>query len=364
MSAATLDAIAPREISPPVQSAGLVQPRVSVVIPTYRRLEMLRRCLDAVCRSASRLGPGTVEVIVADDAADDETRRCVESFAVRDVAIRYLSVTGTHGPAAARNAGWRAARAEVIAFTDDDCLPQPGWLTAGLAPFSSPKVLGVSGRVVMPLRAGGQTTTAGACPCRPTDYELNATNLARAEFVTANCFYRREALEAVGGFDERFRMAWREDSDVFFSLLERSNGSAPSAFVSAPEAIVVHPIRPAGWGVSIAQQSRNRYNALLYKKHGRLYRERLAPVTPWHYYGIAAALVTASVGLAARRPALARLGTIAWLGLTGRFLARRLAGTSREPRHVVEMVVTSVLIPPVALYWRWRGAIEHRARFL
>ncbi len=88
-----------------------------------------------------------------------------------------------------------------------------------------------------------------------TDYELNARNLVRSEFVTANCFYRKQALEAVGGFDERFRMAWREDSDLFFSLLERSNGSGPSAFVQAPDAVVVHPVRPAGWGVSISQQA-------------------------------------------------------------------------------------------------------------
>lgn len=329
-------------------------PRISVVIPTYRRTALLRRCLDAVCRSAARLAPGVAEVIVADDGADADTRCCVESFAGRDgVSVRYLPVTGSHGPAAARNAGWRAAGGEIIAFTDDDCVPQPGWLASGLAAFSSPKIVGVSGRVHMPLRGEN-----------PTDYERNSTDLARAEFVTANCFYRREALAAVGGFDERFRMAWREDSDLFFSLLERSNGSGPAAFVRAPEAVVLHPIRPAAWGVSVRQQARNRYNALLYKKHARLYRERLAPVTPWHYYGIVGGLLAALLGVVLERRRVAGIGALAWVALTGRFLLRRLQGTSREPWHVAEMVVTSVVIPPVALYWRWRGALEHRARFL
>lgn len=347
-------------------------PRVSVVIPTYHRTDLLRRCLGAVCHSAAICDPGMVEVIVADDAADEETRRCVESFGGRDVEMRYVPVAGRHGPAAARNAGWRAARGEIIAFTDDDCVPQPGWLSAGLDAFASPHVLGVSGRIVMPFqhgRADGRGLGKAKLLRRPTDYEVNATNLARAEFVTANCFYRREALEAVGGFDERFRTAWREDSDLFFSLLEhaleqRHNGYGSATFVRAPDAVVVHPIRPADWGISVRQQARNRYNALLYKKHARLYRERLAPVTPWHYYGIVGSLLAALAGLVLGRTGVARTGALLWLILTGRFLAGRLAGTSREPAHVLEMALTSAVIPPIALYWRLRGAIEHRARFL
>ena len=336
--------------------------RVSVVIPTYRRVDLLRRCLGAVCHSAARLEPGAVEVIVADDACDEETRRCVESFGTRDVPVRYFPVRIHHGPAAARNAGWRAARGEIIAFTDDDCVPEAEWLAAGLAAFGSPHVVGATGRIVMPGSSGGQTRGLGKR--RPTDYELNATHLTRAEFATANCFYRKDCLEAVGGFDERFRTAWREDSDLFFSLLERSNGSGQAAFVRVPDAVVVHPIRPAGWGISVVQQSRNRYNALLFKKHSRLYREWLAPVTPWHYYGIVGGFLAAVAGLALQRPAITSVGALAWLGLTARFLANRLASTARTPEHVAEMVVTSVVIPPVALYWRLRGAVEHRVRFL
>ncbi len=76
------------------------------------------------------------------------------------------------------------------------------------------------------------------------------------------------------------------------------------------------------------------------------------------------ALAAAVAGIVLRRSGLVALGSFAWLVLTGRFVARRLEGTSRAPGHVVEMVVTSAVIPPVALYWRWRGALEHRARFL
>src|SRR5579885_1919520 len=108
--------------------------RLSVVVPTYRRPELLARCLGAL--AAQTLPPSDYEIVAADDAASDATRGQVEAFAAAvPVAVRYVPVTGAHGPAAARNAGWRAARGAVIAFTDDDTVPAPGWLAAGLAPF-------------------------------------------------------------------------------------------------------------------------------------------------------------------------------------------------------------------------------------
>ena len=86
--------------------------RASIVVPTFRRPESLGRCLAALC--AQDFDPAAYEVIVVDDAASDEARRVVtcyaERVALRGLALRYVPVTGTHGPAAARNAGWRAAR--------------------------------------------------------------------------------------------------------------------------------------------------------------------------------------------------------------------------------------------------------------
>ncbi len=84
-------------------------PLVSVVIPTYRRPELLRRCLAAL--AVQDYLPEYYEVLVADDAASEETRQLVHGLAesVKSV-LHYLAVTGNHGPAAARNAGWRSAR--------------------------------------------------------------------------------------------------------------------------------------------------------------------------------------------------------------------------------------------------------------
>lgn len=323
--------------------------RVSVVVPTYKRPDLLLRCLNALAEQD--IDSNCYEVIVVDDAACEETQCLVEHVAecfltACGPCLRYVAVRGKHGPAVARNTGWQAAQSEIIAFTDDDCIPQPGWLRAGTAVFVE-GVTGVSGKVLVPLTG------------IPTDYERNAARLAYSEFVTANCFYRRSVLKAVGGFDERFTMAWREDSDLFFRLL---NEGGKLLFV--PEAIVVHPVRPARWGISLSQQRKSMFNALLYKKHPLLYQRRIQAKPPWHYYGILASALLAISGLLLGAPFVALGATCVWALLTAWFCQLRLRHTSHLPRHVVEMIVTSLLIPPLAIYWRIFGALKFRVFFL
>ena len=117
-------------------------------------------------------------------------------------------------------------------------------------------------------------------------------------------------------------------------------------------------------GVCLGQQRKNYYNALLYKKHPHLYSRWVGRLTPWDYYqAVGAALVALGALLAGRRR-LALAAGLVWALLTGRFFARRLRGTSRRPGHVLEMVVTSPLIPFLSVYWRLRGAIKYRVHFL
>ncbi len=321
--------------------------RVSVVVPTYRRPERLARCLTALI--AQRFDPAGYEVLVADDAASSETRQQVETFARQsEVRISYLPVTDSHGPAAARNVGWRAARGNVIAFTDDDCIPDPDWLAKGIEPLELDEDLAaVTGRIVVPL------------PAEPSDYERDAAGLETAEFVTANCFCRRADLVELGGFDERFSAAWREDSDLHFRLLE-----AGRALLRTPEAVVIHPVRPAPWGVSLRQQRKVMFDALLFKKHPRLYRSRIRRRPLWNYYAIVLALIMA-VAMAVRGAEGAALAAFCvWVLLTGWFLVRRLRGTSHTPRHIAEMAVTSAAIPVLSVFWRQYGAVKFRVLYL
>ncbi|HCI82779.1 MAG TPA: glycosyl transferase family 2 [Ktedonobacter sp.] len=332
--------------------------QVSVVVPTYKHPELLQCCLNALIMQDFE--PDEYEIIIVDDANCEETCQQVLCWVQqvrterltkqeRMPMVCYIPVeTSYHGPAIARNLGWKAARSPIIAFTDDDCIPFPDWLTKGVEAFStSQHIAAVSGRVIMPL------------PETPTDYEYNAAHLETCEFVTANCFYRRDVLLDMGGFDERFTMAWREDSDLFFTLLKHGK-----TYVCAPEVQVLHPVRPASWGVSIHQQRKSMFNALLYKKHPTLYRERIQAAPPWHYYGIVLALLMGMFGLIRRSELLMVSGFGLWGWFTARFCMHRLEHTSHAPSHIVEMIVTSVLIPPLAIFWRIVGMFKFRVPFL
>jgi glycosyltransferase involved in cell wall biosynthesis len=315
-------------------------PRISVVVPTFNRPEHLRRCLAAL--AAQAMDAGHYEVIVADDAQQPTIEELVENEArAADRDFRYLAVRSPHGPAAARNVGWRAARGEVIAFTDDDCVADPLWLPAVERAFSAP-IAAAWGQIHMPL------------PPDPTDYERDATGLCRAGFVTANCFCRRQVLEDVGGFDERFRVAWREDSDLHFTLLEQGLD-----VVYVADALVVHPVRPGRWGVSLAQQRKTRFNALLRRKHPRLYESMIDPFPRSYYAVVGSALATAALVAAGFWPAAAAAAML-WCVLTLRFCFRRLHSTSRRLTHVAEMLLTSVLIPFLSLYWDAVGRWTYR----
>lgn len=317
---------------------------VSVVVPTCGRMDLLDRCLDALTRQT--LPASAYELIIVDDEPNHNTLHLVAGWRARTVErgprLVYLANSGQHGPAAARNLGWRAAQAPIVAFTDDDTVPAATWLAQGLAAFNE-QVDVLCGRIEMPA------------PRKLTDYQREARRLETAEFVAANCFCRKSILERLDGFDERFTEPCREDSDLHFRLL-----GIGARIARAPQALVVHPLRPAPWGVSLLQTRNAVFDALLYKKHPDLYRARIEPMPRWDHYLAVAALLLALLTSSA---ALGLAAGLAWLALTARLCLRRLHGTAKTPSHIAEMIVTSALIPPLAVFWRLAGAIRYRVRF-
>jgi glycosyltransferase involved in cell wall biosynthesis len=327
-----------------------MNPELSVVMATYERRDLLLRCVDALL--AQTLAAGRFEIVIVDDGSSRATREYVMAELStrrrlrRAPTLRFLWLPSNRGPAAARNCGIIAARGGIVAFTDDDTIPQANWLEAGLEAIR----LGadaVAGAVDVPL------------PDVPTDYERDAAGLSNAGFVTANCFVRRDLLCAVGGFDERFRCAWREDTDLCFRL--RASGAIVRASHAAR---VVHPVRPARWGVSLAQQRKVMFDALLYKKFPEGYRRYVRARPPWDYYAAVVAGLCTLVNAVAGYRLLALACLVAWLGISVAFASRRLADTSHAPRHVAEMIVTSLLIPWISVYWRTRGALHFRVPFV
>lgn len=331
--------------APPRDETEEIVIKVSVIVPTCGRPALLNRCLEALVNQS--FDPMQYEIIVVDDAPSEDVQALVVGWTVRSMGrgpiIGYIASKGPHGPAAARNLGWQAACGDIVAFTDDDTVPDPDWLRNGLRAFDA-GVDAAWGKLLMPL------------PEEPTDYEIDARHLEEAEFATANCFCRKQVLEEVEGFDTRFRLAWREDSDLYFRLLQRTG-----RVIHVPEAIVVHPVREAPWGISLLQQKKVVYDALLYKKHPRLYREKIRAKPRWDYYLIVASLLIAIGAAMAGNTATAALAATVWLGLTGLFSVRRLQCSSKSAAHIIEMIVTSALIPPVSVFWRLVGAVRYRS---
>lgn len=167
-------------------------PHVTVVVPTYNRPQLLARLLAALEEQKVEVD---FEVIVVDNASNTDTADVLDAVqASTSLDLIRLRIGSNRGPAPARNAGWRQARGEIVAFTDDDCIPDPGWLATGIAYFERDATLGV---------LQGKTLADPAVPVRrwaatqrieqPTPY-----------FEACNIFYRRDVLEATGGFAEGF----------------------------------------------------------------------------------------------------------------------------------------------------------------
>jgi hypothetical protein len=120
-------------------------------------------------------------------------------------------------------------------------------------------------------------------------------------------------------------------------------------------------VRPAPWGISLLQQKKTQFNALLFRKHPQLYRERLAPF-PRLYYVINVALA-ATLAALLFRSAVWHAFAAGWMALTAWLFLNRLRGNSHAPAHIAEMAITSILVPPLSLYWHLRGMFRFKTFF-
>jgi histidinol-phosphate phosphatase family protein len=314
-------------------------PAFSVVIPTVGR-PSLRRLLDAL-RAGS--GPAPAVVVVVDDRRTPDRPLDLPVWDLLEV------VPGpARGPAAARNVGWRATATPWIAFLDDDVLPGPSWsaeLAADLAGLPA-AAAGSQGRVRVPLPADR----------RPTDWERVTAGLASARWATADMAFRRTALVRVGGFDERFPRAYREDADLALRL-QASGWSLVQGARS-----VDHPVRPASRLASVRAQAGNADDALMRRLHGSDWRRRAgAPRGRLaRHVAVTAAGLAALLGLVAWRPKLALGAAMGWLAGTLEFAAARIAPGPRSLDEILTMAATSAVIPPVAVAHRVRGELTAR----
>jgi GT2 family glycosyltransferase len=204
-------------------------PAVSVVVATRDRSERLERALEAI---AAQDVAGGFELIVVDDASRDDTADVLERSrqAWEHGPMRVIRRRVPGGPGGARNTGWQAADAPLVAFTDDDCEPQPGWLAALVAAARDAPDAIVQG-VTVPHPA--ERESAG-----PFSRTLDVSALG-PWYPTSNMAYPTELLERLGGFDPSLGRG--EDTDLAWRALE---AGAPA--VLAPGGVVHHAVIELG----------------------------------------------------------------------------------------------------------------------
>ena len=316
----------------------------TIVVPTLGRPS-----LDALLEAlAAQTVPVQARIILVDDRKEADAT----PLDPRDVDSTTVQVVrgGGRGPAHARNVGWRHSRTRWVSFLDDDVLPDRDWyerLVLDLRSADEQEAQGSTGHVRVPMPDDR----------RPTDWERGTAGLATARWITADLSYRRDALAAVGGFDERFPRAFREDADLALRITERLHG-----VIVAGERWITHPVRPSDDWASLRQQAGNADDMLMRRLHGADWHKRAGEHVgrrPRHLL-VTAAGAAAVGGALARRGAVAAVGAAIWAAGTAEFAWQRIALGPRDRDEVRRMLLTSMVIPPAATWHSVRGLLAHR----
>jgi len=267
-------------------------PTASIVIPTYNRLDGLRRVLAALEGQPGVL-EGRAEVVVVDDGSSDGTGDWLQRRA-RDLPALKVLGQANAGPARARNRGASTARGEIVLFLGDDTVPAPGWLDEHLEEhrlFGGGGPLAVVGYTSFPERAhrpfARYVNEYGAqfgylLIERPTDVPFNF-------FYTSNVSVPRRFLLDLGGFREDFPAAAWEDIELAYRAVAEG-----MRLRYLPRARTIHEHRVSPRGFRRRQWTSGRSGAIFARLHPELH----------HFLG---------VHLARRRTPAGRLADLALL---------------------------------------------------
>lgn len=277
-------------------------PRISVVVPTRDRPQLLARLLEGL--RSQTLANDRFEVIVVDDGSSASvTQHVLAEEAGRDeLALRSVRNETAVGQARARNLGWREARAPLVAFTDDDCVPEQGWLEALLIAADRAPAAVVQGRT--------EPDPLGSLRRGPFARTVRVESLG-PQYQTCNIMYPRSLLERLGGFDERVgQPVAGEDTELAWRALE---SGAQAVF--APDALVFHAVHELGFAGALREAARWSEAARVFALHpeARQMLSRGVFWNGWHY-----CLVRSAFALTLPRPLRRVLLTHHAIQLVGR----------------------------------------------
>ena len=194
--------------------------RFSVIVCTHNGARTLRDCLEAL----TRLAYPNFEVIVVNDGSTDETPRIAGEYEFRLITTENLGLSN------ARNLGLNAATGAIVAYIDDDAYPDRDWLSYLAHSFDHSSHVGIGGPNLDPPGDGFIAECVANAPGGPVHVLL--TDEIAEHIPGCNMAFRKEALQAIGGFDTRFRVAG-DDVDVCWRLQQRgwTLGYNPAATV-------------------------------------------------------------------------------------------------------------------------------------
>ncbi len=233
-------------------------PQVSVIIPVYNEGPTLNACIDSILKNDYQ----DFEIFLVDDASTDNSAEVISTYI--DRRVKLLRRTVRAGPAAARNMGIANATSEFLFFTDADCVVGQTWILEGMKCFlggNTEAVIGVEGNVryrATSLCFRHKVPVNPFYP-RPAPGIMNSPG---RDFGCGNIAYRKTALQAIGGFDERRYVSGREDSDAGWRI--KSQGE----IIHRPEMEVLH--KESFWTPRKLVTSARRYakDVLFFKDHG------------------------------------------------------------------------------------------------
>jgi glycosyltransferase involved in cell wall biosynthesis len=227
-------------------------PFVSVVVPAFNAARTIGACVEALL--AQTYPTDAAEVVIVDNGSRDGTAAVLGRYGDRVLAVHEPK----RGPSAARNAGIAATRNPLVAFTDADAIPEPGWLEALVAAAAAqPDVAIFGGRIAALVDAAPVARYAE----RLFD-QARAVADSPPYAITANALMRRAVLERLGGFDEALWLG--EDVDLGY----RAHFDADARFAYVEDAVVRHH-NPATPGELFAKGLQHgRASAAILAKHG------------------------------------------------------------------------------------------------
>ncbi|GAB3562265.1 hypothetical protein GCM10027578_04360 [Spirosoma luteolum] len=323
-------------------------PDFTVVVPTYQQPARLLKCLDALERQT--LSRSQFEIIIVDDGDSPVTATAVALFA-RQLSqqrglldIRYLPQPIRRGAAAARNRGWQAARGRFIAFTDDDCLPQPDWLANALVDFEQ-------GAQCLT----GQIRLLPAPTSHPISPDL--LQLDTQELTSANCFFDIKLFDRLQGFSE---VTDGPDAELLDRLIDQR---IPVTY--CPDAVVVHPVRASSRparapepAYAHQQVPKTRSSAAQRLRHPVRFDRSSFLKYCVTILGILAGLG----GLLAGWPRLAMLGFSLWIVLSTLYVRHKLP-VALQHRLTLKSFCQILIIPFLSVYRQLYGILKYRPMY-